>query len=65
MPQSEKFRKSYPTFESWKKVMDRWCENICGCDSESLPDYPIWDAYSSGEDPGITARDLVEAAKEF
>lgn len=52
-----------PSFEEWKKLVDRACQQKSGMSIDDLPDCPFLDWYDSGVAATSAAARCLKAAK--
>ncbi len=52
------------TFEQWKKEVDEELYDLCGLDSDGLPDWMYRTAYEYGWSPKRAARAVLRNARE-
>jgi hypothetical protein len=52
------------SFEAWKTKVDAWISQLCGLDSESLPDVDYYAWYTEGCSAKIAAYRAIRNAKQ-
>lgn len=63
--QDSDFVKQFPTYEAWKEQVNLEVTKLCGLGCDDLPDWDYRSAWQSGEDPRVTAKDVLENEMEY
>lgn len=57
--------KVYKVYEEWKAYVDLYLRELCGLDSDCLPDYNYRKAFDSKRSPLSTAKSVIFQAKDY
>lgn len=53
------------TFEVWQAKVNSFLIRRCGFGIEDLPDFDYWSAWGANISPSETAKDVIQAAKDY
>lgn len=53
------------SFEDWQKQVNIRVIKIIGLTIDDLPDFDYWSAWDAGISPSETARDVIQAARDY